>query len=79
MTDSQNQGQTETNPEGQNSGGNTDPEESFWKKFDERIDGAIKRNVENYRKQARTGTSRSGRTTLPGILADFVFGPAPKD
>ena len=67
------------NNDGGNSGTDPNPEESFWKKFDERIDAAIDRKVADYRKKAGTGTSRSGRTTLPGILADLVFGPAPKD
>lgn len=61
-------------------GGDGNPEEeAFWKKFDERIDSGIKRNIDAYRKNAPTGTSRTGRTTLPGILANLVFGPAPKD
>lgn len=67
MTDSK---QTEPeNPEG------TDDkaEATFWAKLDERIDAAIDRGVQKY---ARPGTSRNGgRTTLPGILANIMFGP----
>ena len=77
MAESQNQDPQQGNSGGEGNG--PDPEESFWKKLDERIDEGIKRNVESYRKNARSGTSRTGRTTLPGILADLVFGPAAKD
>jgi len=56
-----------------------DPETDFWKKFDERIDAGVKRNLESYQKSRSPGSSRTGRATLPGILADFVFGPATKD
>lgn len=75
MTDSPNPDPSQ----GDKSGGDPNPEESFWKKFDERIDAAIDRKVDAYRKKAGTGNSRTGRTTLPGILADLVFGPASKD
>lgn len=79
MTDSQNQGQPPQGNSGGDGNSGENPEESFWKKFDERIDAAIDRKVADYRKKAGTGTSRTGRTTLPGILADLVFGPASKD
>lgn len=50
-------------------------ENAFWDKFENRLDGWFDKKVEKYRS---TSPTRMGRTTLPGILADIVFGP-PKD
>jgi hypothetical protein len=51
---------------------NDDPEAGFWAKLDERIDAGISRGIE---KHVKPGTSRNGgRTTLPGVLADLMFG-----
>ena len=53
-------------------------EESFWQKFDARldegVDRAIKKHVGN--RDSRTG----GRVTVPGLIADLMFGKkAPED
>jgi hypothetical protein len=66
-------------PENQNGGGGTDTtstEDGFWKKLsdtiDERIDAGIDRGLKKYRP---TGSQRTeGRTTIPGVIADIVFG-----
>jgi hypothetical protein len=48
-----------------------DAEAGFWAKFDSRIDEGIERNL---RKHSVTGTQRTGRSTLPGMLANIMFG-----
>lgn len=55
--------------------GGEDPEAGFWKKFDERIDEGVKRAIDTHLKP---GTSRTGRTTLPGFFADIFYGKAPQ-
>lgn len=50
-------------------------EEAYWKKFESRLDTWFDAKVEKYR---GTSSSRTGRTTLPGILADLVFGQEKK-
>lgn len=60
---------------------NTDPgpstdeekaEQSFWEKLDARIDAGVDRAIE---KHVRNRDSRNGgRPTLPGMLADMMFG-----
>jgi hypothetical protein len=47
-------------------------EEIFWTKFENRLDGWFDKKVTKYRE---TATSRTGRTTLPGIMANLIFGP----
>jgi len=51
-------------------------EAKFWEKFDSRLDSFFDRKL----KQARDSSASrgKGRTTLPGILADFMFGPEKK-
>lgn len=54
-------------------------EKAFWSKLgkliDDRVDAGIGRAIEKYRV---TGSSRNGgRTTLPGIMADLMFGKPP--
>lgn len=61
------------NPEGQNN--EPDAEESFWKKFDERLDEGVKRAIDTHLKP---GGQRTGRTTLPGMIADLFYGKAPQ-
>lgn len=53
--------------------------EKFWARLDERVDAGIERALKKYRSQAPVGNSRTGRATLPGILADLVFGPPKGD
>lgn len=63
-----------------------DAEESFWKKFDARLESILDKR-ETVKKadppkpdKPPTGTSRTGgkRVTLQSLWADLVFGP-PKD
>lgn len=71
-------------PQQQNDGGGGDgqnPEsdpaaEKFWKQMDERLDAAIARGVSKHVPRAsKPGTARSGRTTLPEMIAQFMGGP----
>lgn len=50
-------------------------EAAFWQKFEANLDTWFDKKVEKYR---GTSPARMGRSTLPGMLADLVFGP-PKD
>jgi hypothetical protein len=50
-------------------------EKAYWDKLTAHLDSWFDGKVEKYR---TTSPTRMGRTTLPGILADLVFGP-PKD
>jgi len=50
-------------------------EDKFWEKFEGHLDTWFDRKVEKYR---TTSSSRTGRTTLPTIMADLIFGP-PKE
>lgn len=50
-------------------------EAKFWTTFESKMDGWFDRKVEKYR---GTATSRTGRTTLPEIMANMIFGP-PKE
>jgi len=55
--------------------GEPTPEEQeakFWATFESKMDGWFDRKVEMYRS---TATSRTGRTTLPEIMANMIFGP----
>ena len=47
-------------------------ETAYWNKMTEHLDKWFDAKVEKYRS---TSPTRMGRTTLPGILADIVFGP----
>lgn len=49
-----------------------DQEEAFWTKFEGKMDSWFDKKVEKYR---GTSTTRTGRTTLPGIMANMIFGP----
>lgn len=62
-----------------------DAEESFWKKFDDRINKVLdarapKTDDKPKEDKPKAGTSRTGgkRVTLQSLWADLVFGP-PKD
>lgn len=48
-----------------------DIEEKYWKTFESRLDTWFEAKVDKYRK---TGTARMGKSTLPEIVANFVFG-----
>lgn len=55
-----------------------DDESKFWEKMgsliDERVDAGIARTIDKYKV---TGSSRNGgRTTLPEIMANVIFGKA---
>lgn len=57
-------------------------EEAFWAKHKEHTVGILDEWFEKKKDELRkAGTSRtgSGRTTLPGILANFMYGPEKKD
>lgn len=56
---------------------NDDPEKGFWERLDKVVEAAADRVVEKRLKSARdNGTQRgTGRTTLPKMLADIMFGP----
>lgn len=71
MTDKQEPEKVEPDTEG----GEDERESAFWKKFDARLDEGVKRAVEQY---VGRGTSRSGRTTLPGLIADMFYGKQPQ-
>lgn len=75
-------------PQQQNDGGDgndqnsgADPAaEKFWKQFDERLDAAIERGVRKHVPRAsKPGTQRTGRTTLPEMIAGFMGGPFTPD
>ena len=62
----------------------TDPavdEEAFWSKHKEHMTGILDEWFEKKKGELRqAGTSRSGgRTTLPGMLANIMFGPEKKE
>jgi hypothetical protein len=50
-------------------------EAKFWATFETKMDNWFERKIEKYR---TTATSRTGRTTLPEIMASMIFGP-PKE
>ena len=58
-----------------------DPEAQFWAKLDKRLEEGIDRALSKRDKaRQQPGTSRNGgRTSLPSILADLVFGPPKGD
>lgn len=54
------------------------PEDSFWAKFDEKLNAGIGAAIDAKLKEFRDNSnSRTGRQTLPGFVADFMFGKAP--
>lgn len=55
---------TEPNPD--------DQEKAYWEKFEGKLDVWFDKKIEKYR---TTGTTRTGgRTTLPEIFANMIFG-----
>ena len=84
---------TKTDPAAGNTDGNdqgttqnTDEhEKAFWDKLgttiEQRVDAVVEKRLKGLRPAGdSTGNQRGkGRTTLPGILADLVFGPEKKD
>lgn len=65
MADSQNQGQSQE-PDPQ-----SEAEDAFWKRLHTEMDTWFDEKIKTMREQ---GQSRVGRTTLPSIFADFMFG-----
>jgi hypothetical protein len=51
-------------------------EAAFWTKFESNLDTWFEKKIEKYR---TTSPSRTGRTTLPSIIAGMVFGNEKKD
>lgn len=49
-----------------------DQEKLYWEKLTSHLDTWFDGKVKQYQK---TGQSRTGRTTLPGLFADMIFGP----
>lgn len=60
--------------------GPEDQEKAYWDKFGAEFDNRLNAWFDKKREEFRgPSTSRSGgRTTLPGILADLIFGPEKK-
>jgi hypothetical protein len=54
-------------------------ETAYWKKFDERVSSAVDKKLGELRDSARQSQQRTGRKTIPGMLADLVWGPDPAD
>lgn len=59
------------NPQGDPPGDET--EEAFWKRLHSEMDTWFDDKIKTMREQ---GQGRVGRTTLPSVLADFMFGKA---
>lgn len=55
----------------------SDEEKAYWEKFSGVLDSWWDNKIKTYREERPTGTSRTGnkRVTLPGLIADIVFGP----
>lgn len=55
----------------------SDEEKAYWEKFSGVLDSWWDGKIKAYREERGTGTSRTGnkRVTLPGLIADIVFGP----
>ena len=84
---------TKTDPPEGTGGDNTgdkgtsqdDHEKAFWDRLgstiEQRVDAVVEKRLKGLRPESgSTGNQRGkGRTTLPGILADLVFGPEKKD
>lgn len=52
-------------------------EAAFWAKHKEHTTGVLDEWFEKKKTEFQSrGTGRTGRATLPGILADIMFGPA---
>jgi hypothetical protein len=69
-----------TDPQSQNQPpSNDDPEKGFWDKLEktvERVVGAeVDKRIKTVRESATGDKRGNGRTTLPKVLADFIFGP----
>lgn len=52
-----------------------DAEASFWAKFDEKLNAGIGAAIDKKLSEFRENSnSRTGRSTVPGLIADFMFG-----
>jgi hypothetical protein len=73
---------TPPNPEPTSNPEPAQTEEAFWKKLDERVkanlDSFYKDKLKDFQKNSSSRTGQ-GRTTLPGIIANIMFGPEKKD
>jgi len=49
----------------------TAEEAKYWDTLESRLDSWFDKKIEKYR---TTGTARMGKTTLPELIANFVFG-----
>jgi hypothetical protein len=54
-----------------------DAEATFWARFDERLKAGVGSAIDEKLKEFReSSNSRTGRSTFPGFVADFMFGKA---
>lgn len=60
-----------TDPPADNKSDEEKAAESFWAKLDERIDAGIERGIKTH---IGNRDSRTGRSTLPDMIANFMFG-----
>jgi hypothetical protein len=51
-------------------------EAKYWATFESKLNGWFDGKIKELRD---TSTSRTGRTTLPGFMANLIFGPEKKD
>lgn len=80
---------TDPPPTGDGNTGDTgkptdDHEKAFWDKLgttiEQRVDAVVEKRLKGLQGKSATGDQRTkGRTTLPGFLADLVFGPEKRD
>jgi hypothetical protein len=78
MAETQEPAKTEptTNPESNSD----DSEKKFWDEFDKRVKGHLNQFFEDKKAElTRPSAGRNGRTSLPGALANIMFGPEKKD
>jgi hypothetical protein len=59
--------------------GEGDKEAAFWKRLDERIDEGIERGVKKFVRPGNSRNGGQGSTSLPGVLADLIFGKSKAD
>lgn len=73
------QGQTEqsqsSSPQSESEPTPEQAEAKYWETFEGRLDAWFDKRIEKMR---TTAPSRMGRTSLPSILADLMFGPEKK-
>lgn len=71
--------QAEPNPTESPEGDPAAAEAAYWEKMgklmDERISGTIDKKLKEFFKGREGSRSEKGRTTIPSLLADFMYGP----